>query len=280
MGNSHSIDAFWLLYEAYMDQHPDTDLCVGILHYNGACIDEHVNFIDSNESVMRYYKKTGSTWKIKYNVTSASALTDRPWDTILMQPAKEDLADPTLNADGRHALAEGIARYVQNPHKIMWHISWPSPNDETFFSDDYVRVPPVGYKDKLMNLYGFNPVNQFNNMLTLTTANVLNDPLYDDAYCSGAAVMHALLSQGFTQLELWRDYTHLSDLGRLTVAYSMYAQLTGNPIQQVGIDTIPVEFRAFQYQYLGDMAVTEQMKDIVRQAANHSLEDPWNVPTK
>ena len=278
IGNSHSIDAFWLLWHAYKDQHPDTDLCVGILHYNGAAIDEHVNFLNTGESVIRYYKTTNGHWSIKYNVTAESVLTDRPWDVIMMQPAKEDLAHETLNREGRYALAEAVNRYVKNDHEFVWHVSWPSPNDEVFFSPDYIRQPPVGYKDKLTRLYGFNPVTQFSLMTDMTQKWVLDDPLYSNAVCAGSAVMHALLTQGMEQLDLWRDYTHLSDYGRLMVGYAITAQLTGEPIGEVGIDVITVKWRHKQNKAQGPQTVTPAMKQGIVAAANHSLKDPWNLP--
>ena len=112
VGNSHSVDAFWLLYQAYMDQYPGTDLCVGILHYGGACIDEHVKFAENKDEVIRYYRNNSGKWDIQYGVTTEFVLKDQPWDTILMQPAKEDLADDTLNKKGRHAL---VAQFTGKP---------------------------------------------------------------------------------------------------------------------------------------------------------------------
>ena len=278
IGNSHSIDAFWLLYQAYMDQHPDTKLCVGILHYGGANIDEHVAFGNSGEEKIRYYKNNSGKWDIKYDVTTEFVLTDQPWDIIMMQPAKEDLSDPTLNKDGREALAEIIDRYVDNPHEIMWHISWPSPNDETFFSADYIRQPPQGYKDKLTRLYGFDPVNQFSVMVNMTKDHILDDDLYSKAVCSGASIMHAHLAQGIAQLELWRDYTHLSDYGRLMAAYALVAQITDDPIESVGIDVITVGWRHKQNKDQGDLEITQEMKDAIILAANYALENPWVIP--
>ena len=129
-----------------------------------------------------------------------------------------------------------------------------------------------------MALYGFDPANQFRVLTDAAKAHILTDENYTGAVCTGAAIMYAHKVLGRPQLELWRDYTHLSDLGRLIAAYSMYAQLMGNAIQQVGIDTIPVGKRSLQYQHLGDMTVTDQMKEIIIQSVNHALQDPWSVP--
>lgn len=278
IGNSHSIDAFWLLHQAYLDQHPNTNLCIGILHHGGANIDEHVDFANTGEEVITYYKNTSGKWKTKYKVTSEFVLTDHPWDIIMMQPAKEDLSDPTLNKDGRDALAEIIHKHVKNPHKIIWHVSWPSPDDETFFSPDYIRQPPKGYKKKLTRLYGFNSVNQYSVQVNMTKEHILEDPIYSKAVCSGASIMHARLVQGFTQLDLWRDYTHLSDYGRLMAAYALVAQIAEEPIKSVGIDVITVAWRHKQNRDQGDLEITQELKDGIITAANYALENTWIIP--
>lgn len=280
IGNSHSVDAFWLLYQAWKDQYPHENLCIGILHYGGACITEHVDFATNHNPVIRYYKNDSGKWVVTYGVTSHSVLSDEEWDIVLMQPAKEDLSDPTLNKEGRHALAEIIDQYVTTPHQIMWHISWPSPNDEIFFSPDYVRQPPEGYKKKLTRLYGFNPVNQFTVMLEQTKENILDDTVYQGAVCSGASIMHALLVQEQSQLDLWRDYTHLSDYGRLMAGYAIVAQLNQTPIESVGIDVITVGWRHKQNKGYGPLKLTEEMKQGIIDGANYALHSPWQMPEK
>ena len=279
IGNSHSIDAFHLLYMAYKDQYPNTDLCLGICHYNGASIDEHVRFARRNSKAYRYLKNEKGRWVITIKNTMKSVLRDEPWDVIMIQPAKEDLADKTLNLSGRRALESKVDHWMRTPYKLIWHISWPSPNDEMFFSPDYVRQPPKGYKDKLTRLYGFNPKTQFSLMLCMTRAHILEDDTYYSAVCSGTSVMQAHLEQGVPQSELWRDYTHLSDYGRLMVGYALVVQLTGCPIEEVGVDTIDKYSRHVQYRDLGDMTVTEEMKRSIVIAANHTLENAWVMPT-
>lgn len=278
VGNSHSLDAFWFLRSAYLDQYPDADLCIGILYYSGGSISEHVTAANNKDPVNRYYLNNDGKWVIQHEVTHEYILSDQEWDIILMQPGKEDIVHPTLNKDGRYALVEVINRYVTNPHVFMWHITWPCPNDETFFSPDYIRQPPDGYKDRLIALYDFNPVNQYSEKIEMTKQHILDDPLYADSLCSGAAVMHALLTQGVSQLDLYRDYTHLNDYGRLMVAYALVAQFTKTPIETVGIDVIDVRSRYYMFKDQGDLTITDEMKQIIIQAANYSLESPWEMP--
>jgi len=278
VGNSHSLDAFWFLPSAWMDQHPDADLCIGILYYSGGSISEHVAAANNGDPANRYYKNNDGRWVIEHGVTHEYILSDQEWDIILMQPGKDDIIDPTLNKAGRYQLAEVISRYVKNPHELVWHITWPCPNDETFYSPDYIRQPPEGYKDRLIELYDFNPINQYSEKIEMTKAHILNDPLYAKSVCTGAAVMQAHLTQGIPQLDLYRDYTHLNDFGRLMVGYALVAQMTGEPIKDVGIDVIDVRSRWYTYKDQGDLIITQSMKDAIIEASNYSLVSPWEMP--
>ena len=89
---------------------------------------------------------------------------------------------------------------------------------------------------------------------------------------------HAVL--GVPQLELWRDYTHLDDYGRLIAAYTFYAQLTGKEVTQINLDKIPASLRHRYTRSEGDLIITEEMKQVIIGAANAAREDPWTVPTR
>lgn len=277
IGNSHSIDAFYMLQKVFKDQLPEQKVVLGVVHYGGCSISKHVLFSQHDEAVYTYLRDIDGKREEFEHQTMRQILEDQPWDKVIFQAAKTDL-DETLNVQGRRDLEAYVAQRLGKPYEKWWHTSWPSPNEEIFFSPAYVCLAPEGYKENLMALYGFDPANQFRALTDAAKAHILTDENYTGAVCTGAAIMYAHKVLGRPQLELWRDYTHLSDLGRLMVAYSMYAQLTGNAISQVGIDTIPVEERSLQYQHLGDMTVTDQMKEIIIQSVNHALQDPWSVP--
>lgn len=277
IGNSHSLDAFHLLWQAFQDQMPEQQVLLGVMYYSGCSINQHIQFANNGDAVYRYHRISNGTWEIFQDVTLASGLQDQQWDVILYQAAKADL-DTSLNLDGRRTLEKFVASIVPQPYTQMWHTSWPSPNEEAFFSPDWVRQPPEGYKENLMRLYGFNPITQFSVNADLATKHILTDPTYEKALSTGAGIMHAHYDLGVPQLELWRDYTHLSDYGRLVVAYTLYAQFTGNPVETVGIDTVPVALRHTQFQHLGDLTVTEEMKQVIKACANYSITDPYTIP--
>jgi len=277
VGNSHSVDAFHFLYDAYLDQNPGKELVSGVVYYSGCAISRHLQFYHNGEKVYRYYKNDNGAYSVTRELDLQTILSDQAWDTVFLQAAKADL-DDTLNRAGRRELEEVVNQYVKNPHQFMWHTSWPSPNDETFFSPDYVRQPPQGYKDRLIQLYGFDPITQFTVLTDKAKAHILTDPVYSKAVCTGSAIMNAHVTQGIPQLEIWRDYTHLNDFGQLIAAYAMVVQLTEKKVEKVGIDTVPAAFRHQMYRHLGDLTVTEEMKEIIKIAANHSLDAPWLVP--
>jgi hypothetical protein len=85
---------------------------------------------------------------------------------------------------------------------------------------------------------------------------------------------------GIAQTALYRDYTHLSDLGRVLAAYCFYVQFTGEAIDEVKLDRIPAKARQSRYQALGDLVLTEDLKYTIKEAANYSLEHPWEPIAK
>ena len=279
IGNSHSIDAFYLLQKVFEDQMPEQKIVLGVVHYAGCSISKHLLFSQREEAVYTYLRDDNGKRDSFDHQTMADILKDQAWDKVIFQAAKTDL-DDTLNESARRQLEDYVEQQLGKSYEKWWHTSWPSPNEEIFFSPAYVSIAPDGYKENLMALYGFDPSNQFRVLTDKAKTHILTDSNYTGAVCTGAAVMYAHNVLERPQLELWRDYTHLSDFGRLLAAYSLYAQLMGKEITQVGIDTIPEEKRSLQYQHLGDMTVTQEMKDIIIEATNHSLNDPWSVPNK
>ena len=277
IGNSHSVDTFQFLAEAFRDQLPEQNIVAASLYYSGCSINMHNSFAANEEPVYRFTMNKNGKVTVMHNVTMQTGLQAQRWDIIMLQGAKSDL-DNTLNRTGRRLLEEIVADNVAQPYTLAWHTTWPSPNDETFFSPDWVRQPPEGYKDDLIRLYGFDPITQFGVLTQKAKDNILSDDTYAYKICTGAAIMQAHYVQNIPQLEIWRDYTHLSDYGRLIAAYSMYAQLTGNKITAINMDEIPVAKRHEQFKAEGDLTVTDEMKQAIMEAANHSLDDPWTVP--
>ena len=104
--------------------------------------------------------------------------------------------------------------------------------------------------------------------------------MFEGRITSGTPMMYALKILQIPEVELYRDHTHLSDFGCLLVGYAWYAQFTGNPVTQINLETIPTHLRHNTYRHLGDMEVTQQMKEQIMKTVDYTLKNPWSVPVK
>lgn len=279
VGNSHSNDTFWLLKNVFADQMPDQEVMLGIMYYSGCTINRHVKFATENQEVYSYHNNTNGTWESKTKVNIDAGLRDQAWDVVVFQGGRGE-ADNEYNLTGRRALEQIVSERVPQPYKMMWQITWPSPDDPTFYSPEYPVQPPKGWVEDLQQSYGHNIFTQYTVMLDKAETYLVPDKTYEKVISTGAGVMHAHAALDIPQTALWRDYTHLSDFGRLIAAYSFYAQFTGNAVSEVNIDVIPAELRQKRFRAEGDLIVTEEMKEVIIAAANHALEEPWTAPAR
>ncbi len=279
LGNSHSNDTFFQLARVFHTQGYEASVDLGFLYHSGCSIAQHVEYYEGDVPAYDFYKSNGVWWDCKNLCTIQCALEADKWDIIFLQAARSDLTDD-LNLATRRRLEDLVNRHVPHPHAFAWHTTWPSPNDELFFSEGYWRQPPAGYKDTLTRLYGFDPLTQYAVLTEAAKKSILTDGTYQKAICTGAAIVYATQVLGISQREVYRDYTHLSDFGRLIAAHTFYAQFTGRPIQSVNVDVIPAEHRQKHYRDQGDFIVTPTMKEIILKSANQALLDPWTVLNK
>ncbi len=278
IGNSHSNDAFWLLPEVLKAEAPDQKFMIGILYYSGCSLHQHEGFAKREERVYVYYRNSGEAWEAIEEASMQMGVRDQQWDLIAMQGTRNDY-DGTMYKTGRDYLASVIADYAKEPYELLWHTTWPSPNDESLFAETHDPQPPSGFKQMLITNYGFDPVVQLTKMHEEVKAGILTDPMYSAAICCSSAITHATMVQDVPQTEIYRDYTHLSDYGRLIAAYAWYTQLfTGAPVTEVKLDTVPAGLRHRRAQVLGDLTVTEEMEKVIVEATTYTFQNPWTVP--
>lgn len=275
IGNSHSNDAFWPLYEVFKAQAPEQEVVIGILYYSGCSITQHVQFGSTHARVYDYYRNGSGVWEHLEDTDMQYALSDQAWDIILFQPSREDAE---YEKEHRDALAAIVAENVEEPYDLYLHKSWANPNDPTLWSETHDPVPPSGYKDSLIRLFGFDPVNQSNMLNEKVKTKLLDDEMFTRFISTNAAIMHAYLVSGVPQVELWRDYTHLTDYGRLIAAYTLYAEIMEDTVTEVKLDSLAAGLRHRRAQVLGDMEVTAEMKQVIIDAVKYAQENPWTTP--
>ena len=278
IGNSHSNDTFWLLREAFADQMPDQELMLGILYYSGCPVSKHVKFTMENKYVYDYHSNKSGVWM----TTAANmdiGLCDQDWDIVVFQGGRGD-TEGKYNLQGRRALEQIVNDRVSPPYKFMWQVTWPNPDDPTFFSPEYPVHPPAGYQEYLQATFDHDTFKQFTVMTQKATEYLVEDKTYEKVICLGAGIMYAHTVLGLPQTALWRDYTHLTDYGRLIAAYSFYTQFTGKKVSEINLNVIPAVLRQKRFRPEGDLIITEEMKRVIIAAANHALEDPWTAPAR
>lgn len=269
LGSSRSVNTFHLLYQVFKDQMPDQELVLGVMYYSGCSMSMHANFIKNGQSVYDYYRNTSGTWEIFSDSSMEMGLRDQAWDVILLQAGTGDVQN-NMNEKDRTFLKEFVDKNVKTPHELWWHSTWTNSTDPALYDFSKTSLHP-------------STVDQFKQLTSTNDAAkqyVLNDPMFAGHITSGTPMMYALKVLEVPEVDMYRDHTHLSDYGCLLVGYAWYAQFTGNPVTQINLDLIPKNLRQKEYKSLGDMQVTEEMKQVIIKTVDYTLNNPWAVPTK
>lgn len=266
LGSSRSVNTFQLLWNAFQDQMPEQKVTLGIMYYSGCSIHEHVDFVSRNEPAYSYYLNNNGKWVITDGVTMDVGLLDQAWDVVLLQAGDGDLAG-NMNEIGRKYLVDYVDGVLEHPHVFWWHSTW-------FNSAD-----PDLYKNRVYDMTPDKQIEQLTASNDAAKKYVLEDPMFEGRITSGTPMMYAVKELKIADKELFRDHTHLSDFGCLLVAYAFYAQYTGKEVTQINLEKIPSYLRHKSTQSLGDMEVTQEMKDAIIKTVKYTLENPWSVPT-
>ena len=269
LGSSRSVNTFQLLYQAFKDQLPDQELVLGIMYYSGCSMSMHVDFIKKDAAVYRYYQNTNGRWDIMEGVRMEEGLTAQNWDVVFLQAGSGDLENE-MNRPCRDFLTQYVDSKVTHPHTFWWHSTWFNSTDPTLYVGAKTSIDPTTVDQYASLTSGIEAAKSY----------VLEDPMFDGRITSGTPMMYALKVLDVPEVDLYRDHTHLSDFGCLLVGYAFYAQFTGNAVTEINLDSIPVYLRHEKYQYLGDMEVTQQMKEIIIKTVDYTLNNPWSVPVK
>ena len=265
LGSSRSVNTFHLLYEVFKDQMPDQEITLGVMYYSGCSMSMHAQFVKENKSVYDYYRNTNGYWEIISNSNMEYGLRDQAWDVILLQAGTGDTAN-NMNETCRKFLTEYVDSVVTHPHTFWWHTTWFNSTDPALYAAD---ATPKTEAEQFV---------QLNQSVDAAKKYVLDDPMFEGHICSGTPMMYALKELDIPEVELYRDHTHLSDYGSLIVGYSWYTQFTGNEVTSINLDLIPVHLRVAQHRYLGDLQITEEMKQAIIQTAQYTHDNPWTVP--
>ena len=300
VGNSHGRDATCLLYEVFRTEQPGRKVIIGLLERDGCTISEHKTLMSNNTPLYRYFKNDGTTSNgvaaVQYDVTALTGLQDEQWDVILMQQMSTYMAtERHYNSDWKY-VADYILDSQEVKPKLGFHMVMATPDDSTYFfgpGTPYGGGDASGWKNMHDAAWGDADGNYDMNVMYETFVNLVQTHLVDSTELMGdnyfdfvmptaTAIHYAHKVLGRPQNELYRDYTHLNDYGRLMAAYLWYAELMGlESISEVNIDAIPNDLAVgYSNQFPtpeSGRAVTKDMKDDIIAAVNWTLEHPFTI---
>ena len=266
LGSSRSVNTFQLLWQVFKDQMPDQKVVLGLMYYSGCSISEHVEFVKNDQAPYTYYYNDSGYWVTTDDVAMDVGLADQAWDIVFLQAGDGD-TENNMNEAGRKYLTEYVDSIVKTPHTFWWHSTWFNSTDPNLYADN-----------KKAEAYSLDQIAQLNATNDGAKKYVLDDPMFAGRITSGTPMMYALKVEGLEDKDLFRDHTHLSDYGYLLVAYAFYAQLTGKPVTQINMDKVPAHLRHSSTRSQGDMIVTEEMKQVILNTVDYTLNNPWAVP--
>jgi hypothetical protein len=289
ISNSHGQDSVWQLPTVFNAERPDLTYMVAECYFSGA-LREHVANAKKDAPEYVYWTKTNTDelWNETRDVPISYALEQEHWDIVMFNESSRHLGLETYMSRGYvDWFRSYILRNLCYEPTLYYNMTWSNPTDDRFHDPNLSdrRKALEGFKDTYTKDYGYDHVNHYNCLVSLTEKYLVNHEGFDKIIWNATPIQYAQTEYGVPQwddeqvMDLYRDYTHLSDFARLMVAYQFYAQLFGvDEITDVNVDVIPQALRATTWQQkLGALTITEEHKQIIMDCVNHTLKHPLTV---
>ena len=286
IGQSHAQDSVYLLYDVLKAEMPDKEFYVVDI-YQPLTLEEHVANMKKDAAVYDFIEfKDGTANKIEgYRISVA--LKQAQWDLIIFNEATWPQTDEFQHTDGDMAFVKNYIKENAAPgYKLAYNATWAQPISAVYYTDESRATPPDSFYDNYLRRFGGDRRKHFGRICELMEKYEEQDPDFDYVFHSGTAIQYASETHGVPEADperkydLYRDYTHLSDFGRLIVAYQIYAQIYGlTELTEVNVDVIPAHMRAtFREKPLGDIEITQTHKEAIMASVNYALKNPNKAP--
>lgn len=305
IGHSLGNDAMWMQPSVFMNEAPDMKVVIGFLYYSGCQLSAHVQYAKQTAAVygyMEFDSEKGDYWwqadsmgnmnPYRYGTTvsgadpnsgrsqtSLYAIQRQDWDVVVTQGYPWEVTklagyDPNLIGN-----MEFIKQYVmdndidkETTPKFGWNMVWTFPDD-----DELIRA-----NDRQTMNVGFATVEDY----YLKSAEVVRDelmPEFNFAYVMPSSTAYINALSGYkTTKEMYRDYAHASDFGRVMIAYLWYCALTGADIKECKFAPINYQYQKDEIAYhtKQDLVITEDDKAVIIDVVGSALAKPYEITPK
>ncbi len=276
IGHSLAVDSNQLLAKVAQAE-GTTDITVGTLYYSGCRLYKHVEHLTNNTPAYTLYMSNMTTAaadqppeQIK-NSTMLDGILAEDWDIIVMQMGPfENITSHKLDKDIQTVM-DYVNAHKTNPEAVFaWHMWWAFPEDETLLDTNASTIP-----QQFMEHFGCDQLAMYRDITADTQARIEPDSRFVYVIPTGTAIQNANSSY-LTDLDIYRDYAHASDLGRVIAAYTWYCTFTGKVIDEIKLDAIPAAMTN-SYAGEGDMVLSEQEKLIIVEAVKNAIANPYEI---
>ena len=280
LGSSSSVDACHMLNLVAAKENPEQELLIGTLYYSGCKLSQHVQFLTENSSVYNLYLSSTKTPDAKptvtENVTMQYALQSDCWDVVLLQGGSGETMEDDAFTNGN---IETIKKYVnenkKNPEMVFaYHSIGVSSTDKELLAT--YSGTPNPYEARAAK-WDYDRARIYQERIDRITRFVATDPDYQFVVNSITAVENAITSY-LGERGIKRDYTHLTDIGRLIAAYCYYCELYDvEELKEIKVTSIPKSFLKSTANTSEDLVLTDTEKAVVLEAVNNTLKNPYQI---
>lgn len=284
IGQSLGQDTVWLLQQVLNTEMPDKEFLIADI-YESIALNQHKANIQQELSVYHYYKFYNGGFDHMENVSIYHALRDEMWDIIFFNDATYPSTQAGEFQDGDHDFMIKYIRENAIPgFKLGYNATWANPTDAKLW-DESRRDIPANVHERYASVFGGSRNMYYESVCNNIKTFIETNDAFDIVVHPGTAVQYASETHGVPEgaidhrYELYRDYVHLSDYGRLLVAYHLYAEIFGlEKLEAVNVDVVKQDMRFRSEQKYGDLVITQEMKDAIIASVNWALQHPNENP--
>ena len=297
IGQSHSQDSIWLVQEVLQTEMPEGKFLIAECLKSVTMV-EHLSNAKSDAPVYDYYVNTSGEWVLtKEDCAIRSALLDQKWDIVIINESSRYLGlEATMSKGYVSDMAKWVRSLVGDEPKLLYNWTWTTPISQTFYDPNFDPQPSTSFWSNYERDYNANRETHYNMMLEMLEKYVEPIEEIDGILYSATPIQYATevlkipeaepttddptdLPYSLADYSMYRDYIHLSDYGRLFIAYMWYAQIYGlEEITEVNVDVIEAHLRQWRWVSQGDVTLTQQMKDWIIESVNYALKNPKTMP--
>lgn len=258
-------------------------------------------------------------WTLYKESTLQDGLTDQNWDVVIFQELHTVSGLLPTFTDNNHleTLITYVVDQLGYEPKLTWHSVGIIPEipqayvdyvlslegddgggtdagENEGWEDDGTSQPedlawifdiarpgyPVTWAKNYINNFGNNAQVMYDAICDVAVNYIMPNKTYsfDDVIPGGSVIQYAR-NMGMTDRDLFRDYAHKSDYGRVLIGYVWYASLMGiTEMESLAYTTVPTQIRHTKSPKV-DLVLTQEQYDMALAAINYALKNPFDSPT-